>query len=79
MKHWVFVVLCSTFCRAHYYSAGFPIDGDASACFCADRVPKSTPIPLELHLTLPPIFRESTILKDTRPFFRYDLDKEDEN
>lgn len=60
MRHgWIaLLVLCASFCRAHYYANGFPIEGDKRSCFCADVVSKSTPIPFVFTLRWYDEYRE---------------------
>jgi hypothetical protein len=50
---WILLITCAEVCAKLYYSAGFDIEGAKDECFCADRVKKSQPLPLDITLSLP--------------------------
>lgn len=74
-------VTCSKFCERRFYAQGFDIEGDSESCFCADRVKKSPPEPLEITLqwkrSVPEDDRKAVITELPGPVSpRWDVDDE---
>lgn len=53
MQHWqriALLILCASFCRQQFYLGGFERKNDPENCYCFERLPKSTPVPLPITL-----------------------------
>jgi hypothetical protein len=72
------LVSCFVFCKLQYYEVGFS-HKDPKYCWCAEKVKKDTPTPLEINLQWKPSIPEENRKADLpviTSFPRYEIDGE---
>lgn len=71
------LLTCSSICLSHYYAKGFDRP-NPNFCYCADKIGRKDPIPLEINLqwkrSILPEDRKAEVSEPTYPQFpRYQI------
>lgn len=71
---------CSSICLSHYYAKGFD-HPNPNYCYCADKIGKKDPLPLEINLqwkrSIPHDLQKADVSETPRYFPRYQISEPD--